>query len=335
MHMSDALLSPMVGAAMWGATVVVSARCIAKVRGEDDDRCVPLMGVLGAFVFAAQMVNFSIPGTGSSGHLGGGVLLAILLGPHAAFLVMASVLAIQALFFADGGLLALGCNAFNLGFFAIFVAYPLVYRPIAGSQRTRTRVMAGGIAASVVALAFGALAVVIETTLSGVSSLPFRPFVLLMLPLHLAIGLVEGVVTASVVAVLQRERPELVGQGTVSVGRLRPILITIAVAAALTGGVLSWFASAHPDGLEWAVARTARARPATTVPTSAHALLRRLQGRTAILPEYGLPGDERVRVAGAWPQVKGATSVSGVVGGGLTFGLAVVVGASIRRFRRR
>ena len=93
-----------------------------RAAADGDDRRVPLMGVLGAFVFAAQMVNFAIPGTGSSGHLGGGLLLAILLGPRAAFIVIASVLIVQALFFADGGLLALGCNVFNLGFFPAFVA---------------------------------------------------------------------------------------------------------------------------------------------------------------------------------------------------------------------
>jgi len=74
------------------------------------------MGVMGAFIFAARKINFTIPGTGSSGHLGGGMILAILLGPYAGFLTMASVLAVQALFFADGGLVALGCNIFNLGF---------------------------------------------------------------------------------------------------------------------------------------------------------------------------------------------------------------------------
>ena len=108
------------------------------------------MGVAGAFVFAAQMLNFAIPGTGSSGHLGGALLLAILLGPEAAFLVMASILAVQALFFADGGLLALGCNIFNLGFFPAFVAYPLVYRRIVGdgpdlrAGRVVHRLAAGG-----------------------------------------------------------------------------------------------------------------------------------------------------------------------------------------------
>ncbi len=110
---------------------------------------IPLMGVAGAFVFAAQMLNFAIPGTGSSGHLGGALMLAILLGPEAAFLVMASILAVQALFFADGGLLALGANIFNLGFFPAFVAYPLIYRKIVGDGpelRTR-RVFAGSLLA--------------------------------------------------------------------------------------------------------------------------------------------------------------------------------------------
>jgi len=320
---------------MWAATAAVGARCAAKVRKDADDRRVPLMGVLGAFVFAAQMVNFSVPGTGSSGHLAGGVLLAILLGPHASFLVMASVLAIQALFFADGGLLALGCNVFNMSFFASFLAYPLVYRPIAGLQRTRGRVMAGVIAASVAALALGSLGVVLETTLSGISSLPFRPFVLLMLPLHIAIGLVEGLVTASVVAVLQRERPDLVEAGGVRSRPLRPILFAIAAAAALTGGALSWFASAHPDGLEWAVARTVGEHPAAAPSSGAHALLGRFQGWTAILPDYGFAGESQARPVGAWPQVKAATSVSGLVGSALTFGVAVLLGASIRRSRRR
>src|SRR5512136_1177780 len=142
MHMADALLSPTVGGAMGAVTATAVAWCSREVRREADDRRVPLMGVLGAFLFAAQMINFSIPGTGSSGHLGGGLLLAILLGPHAAFLVIASVLTVQAFFFADGGLLALGCNIFNLGFFPAFVAYPLVYRVMAGDRHGTPRAWA-------------------------------------------------------------------------------------------------------------------------------------------------------------------------------------------------
>src|SRR5512136_1962273 len=139
MHMADALLSPAVGGGMWAATAATLAFSARKVTREIDDRKVPLMGVLGAFIFAAQMINFTIPGTGSSGHIGGGMILAVLLGPYAAFLVTASVLTVQALFFADGGLLALGCNIFNLGFFPAFIAYAFVFKPLLGEKPTAGR----------------------------------------------------------------------------------------------------------------------------------------------------------------------------------------------------
>src|SRR5512145_888280 len=139
MHMVDALLSPAVGVTMWGATTGAIAWSSRKLRREGDERKVPLMAVLGAFVFTAQMIKIAIPATGSCGHLGGALLLAILLGPHAAFIGVASVLVVQALFFADGGLLALGCNIVNLGALTAFVAYPLVYRPLA---RTGRRILA-------------------------------------------------------------------------------------------------------------------------------------------------------------------------------------------------
>src|SRR4030042_6399529 len=116
MHMADALLAPGVGATFWAGTLGTIAYCSKKLKENMDEKLIPLMGVLGAFIFAAQMINFTIPVTGSSGHLGGGMILAILLGPYAGFLTLASVLVIQALFFADGGLLALGCNIINLGF---------------------------------------------------------------------------------------------------------------------------------------------------------------------------------------------------------------------------
>ena len=134
MHMADALVSPVVGGAMWAVSMGLLGYSAKKVGKEADEKKVPLMGVVGAFIFAAQMINFSIPGTGSSGHLGGGMILAILLGPYASFITIASVLFIQALFFADGGLLALGCNIFNLGFFPAFIAYPLIYRPFVKSS---------------------------------------------------------------------------------------------------------------------------------------------------------------------------------------------------------
>ncbi len=262
MHMADALISPAVGAAMWGASGVVVAYSARKVRSDLDESKIPLMGVAGAFVFAAQMVNFAIPGTGSSGHLGGALLLAVLLGPEAAFLVMASILAVQALFFADGGLLALGCNIFNLGFFPAFVAYPLVYRQIVGDgpDLRAGRVFPGALLAAVVGLQLGAFAVVLETTASGVSDLPFSTFLLLMQPIHLFIGVAEGLVTAVVVLFVYRAQPELLARTAARRSlrglRLWPVVIALAVAALVAGAGLARLASTRPDGLEWSIAGT-------------------------------------------------------------------------------
>ena len=157
MHMADALISPAVGGTMWAATAGLTYYSARKLKQEMDDRKLPLMGVLGAFVFAAQMINFTIPATGSSGHLVGGIILSILLGPYAAFLTLASVITVQALFFADGGLLALGCNIFNMGFFACFIAYPFIYKKIAGDRTTRGRILQGALAAAILSVVLGAL----------------------------------------------------------------------------------------------------------------------------------------------------------------------------------
>ena len=149
MHMADALLSPVVGGTMLAASVGVAAYSIKKTQNDLDEKKIPLMGVIGAFVFAAQMINFAIPGTGSSGHIGGGMLLAILLGPYAGFLTMASILLIQALFFGDGGLLAYGSNVFNLGFFTCFVAYPLIYKWFTRKGITPKRIFWGSLISAV------------------------------------------------------------------------------------------------------------------------------------------------------------------------------------------
>ena len=121
MHMADALVAPAVAATMYVCSGGVAGFSVKKVRLESDPKKIPVMGVMGAFVFAAQMINFTIPGTGSSGHLCGGMMLTALLGPYAAFLTMIGVLLIQCLLFADGGLLALGCNIWNMAFYGCFV----------------------------------------------------------------------------------------------------------------------------------------------------------------------------------------------------------------------
>ena len=319
MHMADALISPAVGGSLWAVAAACVAGCARRVRQSAREDLVPTMGVLGAFVFAAQMINFTIPGTGSSGHLGGGLLLAVLLGPAAGFLVIASVLVVQALFFADGGLLALGCNIVNMGLFPAFVAYPLLYRSIAGGDRRSARAWAGALVAAVVGLQFGAFAVVLETTLSGLTDLRFGAFALLMQPIHLAIGIVEGLATAAIVAFVARARPEsFAAEAPPAAGRRT--LVAVAAAAVLIGGGLSWFASAHPDGLEWALARATGHEELAPGKDAAHAGAATLQQRTAIMPDYQVPGH-----AAAGP------TAAGLLGGAITVGLVALAGWALRR----
>ncbi len=340
MHMADALISPAVGGAMWAATAGLIAYSAKKVKEEADDRKVPLMGVLGAFIFASQMVNFSIPATGSSGHLGGGMILSILLGPYAAFLVMASVLVVQALFFADGGLLALGCNIFNLGFFSCFIAYPFIYRKIIGEDLTQKKIMFGSIVAAVIGLQLGAFGVVIETVFSGISELPFRAFVLLMQPIHLAIGIVEGLVTAAVVTFVWKARPEILNAAERSVPictiDMRRVILVLVVAAAIAGGILSWFASSNPDGLEWSMFKTS-GKEELESSESVHATFAGIQEKTAFLPDYGFKKSEPIEaepeanVKTPWPAVDAGTSMSGLIGGALTLLVVVLIGLGLKR----
>jgi len=343
MHMADALLSPAVGGTFWAGTIGTIGYASRKLKEHPDDRKIPLMGVLGAFIFASQMINFTIPGTGSSGHLGGGMILAVLLGPHAAFLVMASVLTVQALFFADGGLLALGCSIWNLGIYPCFVAWPLIYKPLAGDGRSARRILVASLASGIVALQMGAFSVVLQTLLSGKTALPFGAFLLMMHPIHLAIGIVEGLVTAGVVNYVRAVRPEIIdasaSAATLAEGiSLRNVLIGFAALAIVTGGALSWFASAHPDGLEWAIGKvTGRER----LPEQDHgipAALKSAQEKTAVLPGYRFkpPANEPKAKdeAPSRPAADAGTSFSGLIGGVLVLGLALGVGWLIRAFRR-
>jgi cobalt/nickel transport system permease protein len=284
------------------------------------------------------MINFSIPGTGSSGHLGGGLILAVLLGPYAAFLVIASVLTVQALFFADGGLLALGCNIFNMGFYPAFIAYPFIYRIIARNQYGTPRAWLAAIAASVVALQLGAFSVVIETRASGIAALPFGTFILMMLPIHLAIGIVEGLATAAVVAFVAHARPAALPADAPRT-RMLPVLAGILLAAVIIGGSVSWFASTHPDGLEWSIAQMTGHEEVAAPLDSLHERLARVQERTALLPDYGVkpaeaetPAAEPPAAEGeAWPAVSAGTSLSGLLGGLLTLVVAGCMGFALAK----
>ncbi len=325
MHMADALVSPAVGLSFWGVSagaVAYSARTLTDLQ---DEKKAPLMGALGAFVFAAQMINFAIPGTGSSGHIGGGILLAALLGPHAAFLTIASILTIQALFFADGGLLALGCNIFNMGIITCYLAYPLVFKTIAKSSPTRRRLFWGSVLSCVLGLQLGALGVVLEVFASGITSLPLSVFLLFMQPIHLAIGFAEGLLTATVILYIWRERPEIIDAGLAGSRfgsfSLRPLLFKLALAGLITAGCLSWFASAYPDGLEWSIIKVTGQEQLAAPENSLHNQLSSLQEKLSFFPDYSLAGQK----AGAVPE-NISTTIAGVSGALISFLAAIGAG---------
>ncbi|GAB1454744.1 MAG: energy-coupling factor ABC transporter permease [Spirochaetia bacterium] len=352
MHMADALISPVVGATMWGASIMTVSYSIKKTKIDIQDKNIPLMGIMAAFVFASQMINFSIPGTGSSGHLGGGLILAAILGPYAGFIAMSSVLAIQALFFADGGLLAYGCNVINLGFFSCFVAYPLLYKTIARDGTSRSRNYVAALVAAIGGLQLGSLAVVFETLLSGKTELPFGTFLALMQPIHLAIGIVEGFVSAAVIAFIQSSAPSMLYSSATNTsthsiearlsGIPKKTITGLVVATLLMGGILSWFASSNPDGLEWALGKTAGVEELEAT-GSTYDAASSIQDATAFLPDYGFkapqkasPGvDLHIEPANTWPAIDGGTSLSGIVGGAMTLGLSALAGVIIVLLRRK
>ncbi|RJQ39984.1 MAG: cobalamin biosynthesis protein CbiM [Nitrospiraceae bacterium] len=342
MHMADALLSPAVGAAFGAGTLGAIAYCSKKLKENMDEKLIPLMGVLGAFIFAAQMINFTIPATGSSGHLGGGMILAIVLGPYAAFLVMASVLTVQAFFFADGGLLALGCNIWNLGAYPCFIAYPLIYKPLTRTNRSSGLLLFAALLSAVTGLQMGSFSVVVQTLLSGKSELPFNAFLLLMQPIHLGIGIVEGIITAGVIGYVRALRPELFESASSSrplaAGiSLKNVLIAFVILAAITGSALSWFASTYPDGLEWSIERV---YGKTELPEQEHgiaATLKRLQEKTAFLPDYKFKksegGSKEKETSSPWPEVDTGTSLSGITGALIALGLIILIAIGIRTIR--
>ena len=278
MHLSDALISTpvAVGGGVISATLIAIAS--KKVKEINRPDIVPLMGVMGAFLFAAQMINFAIPGTGSSGHLIGGILLSAVLGPWAAFLTLSSVLIVQCLFFADGGIMALGCNILNMGAMACLVAFPLIYQPIAGNGLKKSRIIAASVISSIAALELGALFVTLETVFSGVTALPFLTFIKFMLPIHVAIGAIEGLVTAFLIIFIANYRPEALYDTVVKGSekeKNKALYWLIGSVTLLLAGAFTFLASDKPDGLEWSVEKSTDVLELTSNATP-----------LAIMPEY-------------------------------------------------
>ena len=347
MHMADALLAPAVAATMYVASGATAGLSIHKLKRDDEPQKLPTMAVTAALVFAGQMINYTIPGTGSSGHMCGGMLLSALLGPQAGFLSMIVILAIQCLFFADGGLMALGANIWNMAFYGCFVGYYLIWRPIIRSRWFGTgkgalwaRIIAASVIGCVVTLQLGAISVVLETSLSGITELPFGAFVALMQPIHLAIGLVEGLITAAVLSFVFESRPELLrdvdaaSEGLAAKRSLKATIAILAVVALVVGGGLSLLASSNPDGLEWALFGNAEEGYAENmgldeddfgVSSKAADTAGSIQKATSFLPDYAFADND----------TPVGTTVSGVVGSAMVAGVAVVICLAGGFFRKK
>ena len=349
MHMADALLSPAVAATMYAATTVTVGASVKTLRKDENLAKLPTMAVTSALVFAGQMINYTIPGTGSSGHLCGGMMLSALLGPQAGFLSMVVILTIQSLFFADGGLLALGANCWNMAFYGCFVGYYLLWRPIMRSKlfgkmgekaAGRAKIILACVLGCIVTLQLGAFSVVLETTISGVTELPFRTFVGIMQPIHLAIGLVEGLITSAVLVFVYEARPELLmdapsGDAAVqSKFSLKTTLIILAVVVAIVGGGLSLAASSNPDGLEWSMFGNAEAGYSENmgldeenygISSGAAEIAGSIQEKTAFLPDYAFANSDSAA----------GTTVSGLVGSVLVAVAAALICMAGGFFRRR
>ena len=350
MHMADALLAPAVAATMYVASGAAAGISVHKLRKEDEEvKKLPVMAVSAALVFAGQMINYTIPGTGSSGHLCGGMLLAALLGPQAGFLSMIVILTIQCLFFGDGGLLALGANVWNMAFYGCFVGFYLIWRPLMRSNwfgkmgakaAQRMKIILASIIGCIVTLQLGAFSVVVETSLSGIAELPFGAFCAIMQPIHLAIGLIEGLITAAVLTFVYEARPELIKEvdtsdGAVSNKRsLGTVVVIMAVAVALVGGVLSLFASSNPDGLEWSLFGNSEAGYSENmglnedeygISSSAADKAAAVQDSTAFLPDYAFADSDSAA----------GTSVSGLVGSAMVAAAAIIICAVCGFFRKK
>jgi len=282
-----------------------------QVRARWNDRTVPLLGVMAAFVFAGQMVNFPVAG-GTSGHLLGGVLAATLLGPWAAVLALTTVLVVQCLFFQDGGLTALGANVLNLALLGTGGGY-VVLRAVRRRQTGRRALLAAVAIASWLSVVGAATLCALQLAASGTASL--KLLLPAMLLTHAFIGVGEALITVSVVSFVLQVRPDLIyepsdqGAANPPWGAVAAYGLTLALGIGL---LLAPLASSWPDGLERIAVDLGfegRARAVNPAP----------------LPDYTVPG-----IASAW-WTTGAAAVAGI---GLVFTGAWLLGRGASRWSR-
>lgn len=242
LHIPDGFLSLAVSLICWAITAIVLAMAVSRTNKSLGEKQVPLMGIMAAFIFAAQMLNFPVAG-GTSGHLLGGALAAIVLGPWAGMLVMTAVIAVQALLFQDGGLLVMGANILNMGLFTAMIGYGL-YRGVSKASRT-TKLAVAGFAAWLSVMG-GALATALQLWLSGTSNL--QTVTIAMLGVHALIGIGEALITVAALTFILQTRPDLLDETSASAQGGRGWVVA-GVVISLAVVLLSPLASIHPDGL--------------------------------------------------------------------------------------
>ncbi|MCB9450664.1 MAG: energy-coupling factor ABC transporter permease [Anaerolineaceae bacterium] len=244
MHIPDGFLSVPVSIFGWVLFIVLLGIALRQTQKQLGERQIPLMGILAAFVFAAQMLNFPVAG-GTSGHLLGATLVAIFLGPWAMVLVMASVIGVQAVVFQDGGLLALGFNVVNMGIISGLVGYT-VYTGMRGLLgRTPTAGLVGAGVGAWLGVVVASIATALELAVSGTS--PLNIALPTMIGVHILIGLGEALITVAAVAFVRQTRPDLLDHTAANRGS-RWVAVGLVIALALA--FASPLANPNPDGLE-------------------------------------------------------------------------------------
>ena len=338
MHMANELLSVPVAAGTLAIAAGGLGLVCRKARQVISSDKMALMGIMGAFIFAAQMINFQLPAMpGTSGHMVGAVLLAIILGPHAGAIAISSVVIVQCLIFQDGGLLALGCNIINMGLVPSYLGY-FLYKSFTAGPFSNLRTYIGAMLGCVIAIEVGAVLVPIQAALSGVLVVPFATFLVTMLGVHFLVGVVEGLITVAVLGYIQQVRPDILGDSLAGKVRLskKAVLATLAVFTVITAAGISLFACGFPDGLEWSYAERPDQpdfEPMVSNEDHTVAKVDDFQAKYSPLPDYsirtsgmGKVTEEEISVAAGW------TSFAGVTGAGLTM---VFVWLTARILRRK
>lgn len=320
MHLPNEVLSPTIALTCYIASGTAITYASIKAKNSLDDQQIPLMGVMSAFVFAAQMVNFPIlPGT--SGHLCGSVLLAILLGPHLALLCMTSILTVQCLLFQDGGLLALGANILNMGVLPCYLGYHL-YKKLLGTKPNSYKKLFYATFLSTATSVFAAsLLIPFEIHLSQTTTFPLPLFLLTMGGVHILIAIVEALITYSILQFLASTNPQLLPQiplpNQTTKLQTSTILTTLALFTLLSATTLSLLASQLPDGLEWSLQQT----KISTKLTKLHQTTHQIQQNLALFPQYSHPKS-------SW---KYWTSIAGITGTLATSLLALLTSLLARK----